>query len=539
MCRRAASAVALALAICVAAPASAPASASPPLAGVCTVATGPVPGALGHTACNTAMRADSLSGIVKKVAGVGKKIVTGPTGLLVGGAAGVVAGVGLSAIVSWVLGGAGSALHETAAILGKTTTPQLGDAWFSTAYAHMWEIATLLTLPFLCAAAVQALLHSDLAMLARVAFGYLPLAMLAIGIALPVTSGLLAGSDRISNVIEGFAGGAGTSFLAKTATKMGGLSVLAGSPFVAFLIGFFVAAGALVLWLELLLREVAVYVIVLSLPLMFAAFVWPARRVLAIRAMEMLVALILSKIAIVSVLALGAGALEHGTDSSSIGSLLSGVALVTLGVFAPWALVKLMPLGEIAASAAGPMRGHLTSAKNLGGSMATPWADAGSEWAKDVVTRMRNHASSPDSAPTQGADAEAGRMANLERERASDGAQGVDGGSTTDPMRGTAGPLGGQIAGAPAVSGTPDAPAASESAPPAGPAPSATPGASGTPPDPAESGSELHQTSRAERGPSGFPGAEALWQADDDTWAPDVLWSTVGPPEQEPEDGHL
>ena len=168
MCRRAASAIALALAICVAAPASASAS-SPPPAGVCPVASGPVPGALGDTACTTAMRPDSLSGIVKKVAGVGKTIVAGPAGTLVGGvagtvlggAAGAVAGVGLSQIVSWVLGGAGSALHDTAALLGKTTTPHLADAWFSTAYAHMWEIATLLTLPFLCAAAVQALLHSD------------------------------------------------------------------------------------------------------------------------------------------------------------------------------------------------------------------------------------------------------------------------------------------------------------------------------------------------------------------------------------------
>jgi hypothetical protein len=260
---------------------------------------------------------------------------------------------------------------------------------------------------------------------------------------------------------------------------------------------------------------------------MFAAFVWPARRVLAIRAIEMLVALILSKIAIVSVLALGAGALEHGTDSSSIGSLLSGVALVTLGVFAPWALVKLMPLGEIAAATSGPLRGHITSAKNLGESIASPWADAGAEWAKEVVTRMRNHASAPDPAQPHGADAEAGRMANLERARASDGAQGVDGGSTLDPLRGTAGPHGGQIAAAPG---------ASESAPPSAapdPAPPSTPGASG-PPHPAESAPVL----------AGPNGERPIWQDQSESH---TLWIETGrfedddprPPEQEPEDGHL
>ena len=65
------------------------------------------------------------------------------------------------------------------------------------------------------------------------------------------------------------------------------------------------------LWIELLIREAAVYVIVLMLPLFFAAMVWPARRVWAVRAVEMLVALILSKFAIVAVLSLGGAALGH------------------------------------------------------------------------------------------------------------------------------------------------------------------------------------------------------------------------------------
>ena len=57
------------------------------------------------------------------------------------------------------------------------------------------------------------------------------------------------------------------------------------------------------------MREAAVYVIVLMLPLAFAAMVWPARRIWAIRAIELLVALILSKFAIVAVLSLGGAAL--------------------------------------------------------------------------------------------------------------------------------------------------------------------------------------------------------------------------------------
>ena len=80
----------------------------------------------------------------------------------------------------------------------------------------------------------------------------------------------------------------------------------------------------MVLWLELLMREAAVYVIVLMLPLVFAALVWPARRVWAVRAVELLVALILSKFAIVAVLcARRRGA--RRTRGAELARLLAGV----------------------------------------------------------------------------------------------------------------------------------------------------------------------------------------------------------------------
>jgi len=434
-------------------------------------------------ACQAVVSPDSLLGLGKKALGGGVALATGHVGGAIAGVAGAVAGLGLSAIVSWVLSGAGSALDETAALLGKTTTPQLGEAWFSSAYLHMAAIATLLTLPFLFAAAVQAMLRSDLAMLARAALGYLPAAMLSIAIAAPVTALLLAASDGLSNVIEQAAGGAATDFLAKTAGIFGGLSVIDGSPFVAFLVGFFAAAGALVLWLELLFREVAVYVIVLTLPLVFAAFVWPARRIWAIRSVELLLALILSKVAIVAVLALGAGALDHGAQSASLVSLLAGVALMVLGLFAPWALVKLIPLGELAAAAAGPMRGHLEHAAQTGDRIATPWAGAG----EALVSRLAESARQPDLGP----DPTAAAPGQPER---------------------TAAAASGQPA--------PGEPAPGQPAP-------GEPGPADPPPGPPADGPDRQQNSRAERGPSkdfhGFPGAEDLWQADDETWAPDQL----------------
>ena len=83
----------------------------------------------------------------------------------------------------------------------------------------MSAIAAVLTLPFLFAAAVQALIRSDLGLLVRAAFGYLPLAMLAVAIAAPVTMLLLAASDELCGFISSAAGNASAHFLAKAGRR--------------------------------------------------------------------------------------------------------------------------------------------------------------------------------------------------------------------------------------------------------------------------------------------------------------------------------
>ena len=143
--------------------------------------------------------------------------------------------------------------------------------------------------------------------------------MLAIAIAAPVTMLLLAASDQLCGLISSAAGNASAHFLANAGgASSAGLSAFAESPFLAFLVGLFMIGAAFALWIELLMREAAVYVIVLMLPLAFAAMVWPARRIWAVRAVELLVALILSKFAIVAVLSLGgaASARAPGTRAS-------------------------------------------------------------------------------------------------------------------------------------------------------------------------------------------------------------------------------
>ena len=285
--------------------------------------------------------------------------IPGAAGGLVGGAAGAVASSTTNAVIAgidgWVTGSAQTVLNDTASALGNTTSPQLRTTWFSSTYWRMAAIAAVLTLPFLFAAAVQALIRSDVSMLARAAFGYLPLAMLAIAIAAPLTTLLLAACDQLCSFISSAAGHASAHFLGRIGI-VAAAAAAGGSPFLAFLVGLFMIAAAFTLWVELLLREAAVYVIVLMLPLGFAAFVWPARRIWAIRAVELLVALILSKFAIVAVLSLGGAAVS---SAGNLTGLMAGAVLIMLAAFSPWALLRLIPLAEIASGAAGPLRGEL------------------------------------------------------------------------------------------------------------------------------------------------------------------------------------
>jgi hypothetical protein len=296
-----------------------------------------------------------------KLAGGGKKVATG-VGKLAGNGL-VQRGAALAALVAWVVGGAKWTMDHMAGVVASTTSPTLTAGWFTGVYLRVEGIGLLFTLLFVCAAAAEALLRSDPALLARAMCVQLPLSILLTAVATPLVMLLLSASDQLADGFATVAAGGATHFLTGTsALVVGGLT--AADPFFAVLAGGLVVAAGGALWVELLIREIAVYVVVAMLPLVFAAMVWPARRVWATRAIEVLVALILSKVAIVVVLALGGAALDHA-GASAISKLLGGLALVLLGAFSPWLLLRLVPMAELAAAGVGHVRGHVHASAGL------------------------------------------------------------------------------------------------------------------------------------------------------------------------------
>ncbi|HEX3688280.1 MAG TPA: hypothetical protein VHV28_01245 [Solirubrobacteraceae bacterium] len=356
-----------------------PAPASAGIGATLCAVGGLVSGVLGKV-CTVASDPGRVLNAGKKLAG---GHLGGAIGALTGSASQTVARtVGVIAIAAGVIGGAQYALKLTAKAIGATTNPNLEAVWFSSSYWRMAAVAALLTVPFLLAAAIQAMLQSDLSLLMRSAFGYLPLGLLAVGVAAPLTGLLLAGSDEMSAIVSTASGHAGASVLDRVGFAGGVVSSLSGSLFVSFFIALFTIAAAFTLWLELLIRQAAVYVIVLMLPLFFAAMVWPARRIWAVRAVELLVALILSKFAIVAVLGLGGAALGH-TLLPGIGTILAGTTLVLLAAFSPWAMLRLLPLHELAGAAAGGLRPHAAQPPQMADKRAHGATDAAETAAGD------------------------------------------------------------------------------------------------------------------------------------------------------------
>src|SRR5438477_10277133 len=83
--------------------------------------------------------------------------------------------------------------------------------------------------------------------------------------------------------------------------------------FGVFLGAIILAIGAFVLWLEMVIRDAAIYIALFFIPLTFVAMIWPATSRWARRLVELLIAVILAKFVIVSILTLASAAITNTT----------------------------------------------------------------------------------------------------------------------------------------------------------------------------------------------------------------------------------
>jgi hypothetical protein len=298
----------------------------------------------------------------------------GVLGDAVGAGAGFAADAVMGGIVGWAAAGAAWLVKAIAQQIDRSTRPAIGSAWFGRRYASMRELAVSLSLVFLLAAIVQAVVRQDLAMLARACLVALPLALLLTFAAVTLVELGLALTDALTEAaVRGLGADVEESFedlaeilvpVSATGNPLPGLVLFLGSILTAVL--------ALVVWIELILREAAIYVAVAFLPLALAAVVWPRTAHWARRLAEWLTAIVLAKFAIALSFAIAGSMLGQARGGSGgLSAILGECAVLLVAALSPWALLRLIPFAEQAATSL--QRGQ------VGGALkAAPGAAAGS-----------------------------------------------------------------------------------------------------------------------------------------------------------------
>jgi hypothetical protein len=251
----------------------------------------------------------------------------------------------LNSAAAWMVGHVVDLVTTSQAITGPTQVQMGPGSWFFRQSGLMLQLGALVVAPLLFAATIGAVLRQDLRRLGRVWGVGLPVAILAGWLGTQLTSVALSATDALCAAVLATTGGKVHGDLKALTTAM----VIPGAPqLVAAFISFLLIVGAILLWLELVLRAAAIYVAAWFMPLALAAYVWPSTAGIAKRTVELLVALILSKFVIVATLTLGVDALSAGpsADNAVIGS-----AILLLAAFAPFSLLRLAPIVEMGAIA--------------------------------------------------------------------------------------------------------------------------------------------------------------------------------------------
>ena len=300
---------------------------------------------------------DKVKGFVGDAASEGFEVIIG----------GLTAWV-IDAVV-WVVGGVFNFFVDS-------TDPNVQADWFITGdgpYATTAAIGATLLVGFTLVGITQGVIAGDVGgMLRRMALD-LPLAVLGMVGLVTITQTLIHLTDALSGgVLDNF-----TDDVNDFTTVITSLSALSGgtaTAFVIFVLGLVTVIAGIIVVAELVVRAALIYIVVALAPLVFAAQLWPALRGVGRKLLEILVALILSKLVIAVALAVSAAAMvgsgsggevtalpppevvaedPGGSVTQAFGILLAAMAAFGVSAFSPLLITKLMPITEAAVVAAG------------------------------------------------------------------------------------------------------------------------------------------------------------------------------------------
>lgn len=253
----------------------------------------------------------------------------------------------------YVLGGLGGSFVGGAeqigqlalAALSSSTSIDLSVGWFRANVAVIAAIALPVVVGLFVVQVLTSVLRHEAGGLVRAVIGVAK-AMLGAALALGVTQLALTAVDGICEYIASAAGltvnEAASQFFDFTA-------LLALSPALQILIGLALMLGFVLLWGVLLFRKAALVLVAVFAPIAFAGSTWDQTRVWTRRWLEIVAALVFSKIVIVVAFVVGASAFtgagptEPGVAPTlpadgvaGLSDTLVGILLLAIAVWAPW-----------------------------------------------------------------------------------------------------------------------------------------------------------------------------------------------------------
>lgn len=306
----------------------------------------------------------------------------------------------IGAITAWVIGGVLAAIEAVWSFIDSTTSVNTPASWFSVGpdspVAIAMTIGVTITMLTVLLAVIRAVLAGSPGQVARSVAVDLPLSVFAAVSTVAVTAVLLDLADALSAWVWTSTRGNAAQALENLALIQ--LAGMPGSYFLGIVLSVMLLLALLFVWIVLFIRQALIYiVIVLALAFAWPVAVFPPLRDSAKKAIELLVALIVSKPAIVLAMSVAISALG-GVGATApprelqcagvgwaecwaaqaeraslnlqleLGALMTGIVAFGLAAFMPFLIWRLMPIVAAAVVAQG-----VASAPLRAGAQAMQW----------------------------------------------------------------------------------------------------------------------------------------------------------------------
>jgi hypothetical protein len=192
-----------------------------------------------------------------------------------------------------------------AAVFEQATT-NCHDSWFLGQYNMMRQAALFLLVPLFMLVIMQSVIKGSTYLLVRSAFVMLPIAIVGTVVIVYFTQLLLNLSDDFVDMVGNYTQST-NAYATEFNQSVAGMDMSKVNWF-AIIWMFILLVGSGIVYIELLIRQLGVYMSALFLPAGFAALVWPSIAGFLQKLLKLLLALIFSKVFIAIAIELGISA---------------------------------------------------------------------------------------------------------------------------------------------------------------------------------------------------------------------------------------